>query len=142
MAATQVAIIYSTRLLSIRRIYVPDNDAQLSDPKLTGPGESKFLMPMANYLAAGGLDGLRAALAGQVGAAGNDLCAVLDGRDIVQNVVRADPSLLNDTKGLRKGWYFVEGNPKMVQTGNYVDPIDDQKYPINSAIEPEWTYNT
>src|SRR5215203_3644155 len=108
MAATQVGIVYSTRLLTIRRIYVPDYDGQLNDPKLYGPGESLFLMPMANYLAAGGADGLRAALAGQVGPAGNDLCAICDGRDFVQYIVRADPSILNDTKGLPKGWYFIQ----------------------------------
>jgi len=103
--------------LAIRRVFIPDDDRQLSDPKLTLAGESLFLMPLSNYLQAGSIDGLKAAFAGEVGAASNDRCAIMDGKNDVRFVVNADPSILDDTKGLPNGWYFVEAVAPTVRVG-------------------------
>lgn len=140
MAITQVGIVYSTSLRTIRRIIVPDFDSQLNDSKLLLNGEGLYKMPVANYNASGGMAGLQAALAGQIGPAGNDLCAVCNGQNQVVQVIRADSSMLADTQGLPKGYYMVQGIPSQVQTGTFVDALG-ASVPLYQSIATGWFYN-
>lgn len=141
MAVSQVGIIYSTALRTIRRVIIPDFDSQLNDTKITTQGESLYKMPLADYNAAGGLDGLKAALAGQVGPAGNDLCALCNGQDQVQGVFRMDTAIAADVaRSIPNGWYYVQGIPAQVQTGTYVDDLGATQ-PIMQTIAPGWFYN-
>jgi hypothetical protein len=141
MAITQVGIVYSTNLRTIRRVIIPDNDAQLNDSKITVQGEGLYKMPLATYQAAGGLDGLKAAFAGQVGPAGNDLTAICNGQNQVQGVVRMDTAIVADmARPIANGWYYVQGIPATVQTGTYVDALG-ATVPIMQTIAPGWFYN-
>jgi hypothetical protein len=140
MAITQVGIVYSTALRTIRRVIIPNSDAALNDGKLLLSGESLYKMALATYNAAGGLAGLQAALAGQVGPAGNDLCAVCNGQNQVAGVVRADTSILTDEQSLPNGYYMVQGIPTQVQTGTYTDALLGVQ-PIYQTITAGWFYN-
>lgn len=140
MAVTQVGIVYSTSLRTIRRVIVPTADSGLDDSKLLLSGESLYKMPLATYNATGGLPGLQAALAGQVGPAGNDLCAICNGQDQVVGVVRADPAILTDQQSLPRGYYMVGSIPAKVQTGTFVDEFSATQ-PLYSAITAGWFYN-
>lgn len=140
MAATQVGIIYSTSLRTIRRVVIPDFDSQLNDSKITGTGEGIYKMPIATYNTSGGMAGLQAALVNQIGPAGNDLCAVCNGQNQVVGVVRADPAILADTAGLPKGYYMVGSIPTQVQTGTFVDGLGVTQ-PVMQIISPGWFYN-
>lgn len=140
MAITQVGIVYSTSLRTIRRVIIPDFDSQLNDSKLLLNGESLYKMPLANYNSSGGLEGLQAALAGQVGPAGNDLCAVCNGQNQVVEVIRADTSVLTDAQGLPRGYYMVQSIPSQIQTGTYVDLLG-ATVPTYQSIAAGWFYN-
>lgn len=140
MAATQIGIVYSTALRTIRRVIIPNTDSALNDSKILLNGESLYKMPLATYNASGGLAGLQAALAGQVGTAGNDLCAVCSGQDQVMGVVRADPAITSDSSILANGWYFVLGIPSLVQTGTQLD-LNGATIPTYQAIARGWFYN-
>lgn len=140
MAATQVGIIYSTSLRTIRRVVIPSFDSELNDSKITGTGEGIYKMPIDTYNSSGGLAGLQTALAGQIGPAGNDLCAVCNGQNQVVGVVRADPAIVADTQGLPKGYYMVQGIPSQIQTGTAVDGLGVTQ-PVMQTIVPGWFYN-
>jgi hypothetical protein len=107
MAATLVGVIYSPRQRVIRRVIVPDNDAQLNDPAWLLAGERMLTLPLATYQAFQGRADLEANVAGQIGAAGSDRCVLLDGRNVVQGVVFADPTI-DVADLLPKGWSLVE----------------------------------
>lgn len=140
MAITQVGIVYSTSLRTIRRVIIPDSDSQLNDSRLLLNGEGLYKMPLASYNAAGGMEGLQTALAGQVGPAGNDLCSVCNGQNQVVEVVRADSSIVTDTQGLPKGYYMVQSIPSQIQTGTYVDSLG-ATVPTYQSIAAGWFYN-
>lgn len=140
MAATQVGIVYSISLRTIRRVIIPDFDSQLNDPKITETGEGIYKMPISNYNTSGGMAGLQAALAGQIGPAGNDLSAICNGQNQVAGIVRADPAIVADTQGFPKGYYMVGSIPSQVQTGTFVDGSGATQ-PMMQTIVPGWFYN-
>lgn len=113
MAATQVGLVYSTRQKIVRRVIVPDSDAALDLPGWIGAGETLIRMPLQTYQAMGSPADRDAWLASQIGPpVGTDRVVILDGRNDVVAITRADALLAADVAGLNlpKGYSLLETN--------------------------------
>lgn len=119
MTATYVGIVVSTRQKTVRRIIVPDTDAELQQPGIVEAGETLLLMPMAIYQSLTDISQVDQWLVGEIGAGLSGRCVILDGRDIVQYIIYADPSILSETKGLPRGWTLLETDTPCVVGDKY-----------------------
>lgn len=89
-----IGIIYATKSKIVRRIVVPDSDAELLDPTLIADGESLLV---ASSSISPSVFEARALIAKAEGIAESDIpdgrCAVVDGNGFVADVLLADPQL-------------------------------------------------
>jgi len=112
MAATFVGIVLSIRQNAIRRVIVPDFDAQLDDPSFVGTGERLIKIAMTTYRSWGSPADMKAYIEGQEGASSLDRLCILDGLDRLVAIVRGDyeidgPNILSQ---LPNGYSLIESD--------------------------------
>jgi hypothetical protein len=92
MAATKIGVVYGTKNKHIRRIIVPDDDAELNNPLHVGPGETLATVPVGTSIDHATL----AKLLGTNADPSACRCAVINnGTNKVIDIVMADPLIDN-----------------------------------------------